>query len=861
MKIRPLTGFIIILLLATAINAANVFSIANIQPISQIVQSLATTAPDFTISVSPSFQTISQGQSTSYQVTVTSINGFTSDVWLSVSGLPSGAIHSWSTNPVSPPSNGQVQSVLFVATSLTASTGTFSLAVFGSSGTLLHTQYISLSINAATTAAPDFTISASPNSLTIRAGNSGTYLITLTSVYGFNSPVLLGVSGLPQGVSYDLNPSSVIPTGSSVLTVAVPQTTSTTTMSYTLTITGTGGGRTHSGTVTLYVIPTFTPDFTISAYPSSQMITPGQTVTYTVSLTSIYGFSSSVSLSATGLPATATSYFDPQSLVPPGTSKLTVTLPTSTATTSATITYTIEVTGTGGGLSHSTTTILIVSIGGMQDFGMTASPSSLVVAAGGSGACTITVTSLYGFNSPVSFIISGLPNGAGYAFSPATIIPTASSTLVVAIPITTATTSATVSYTLIVTGFGGGKTHSTSITLYVVPQVAPIASWTFMVYMGGDNNLENFLQGDLNQMKAVGSTSKVNMIVLFDRYSTNDAVIYYVEKGSLTTKVNWGPTNMGDPETLKSFIVYSASNYPAYHYILILSNHGGGFRGVIQDDHSARDLLTMPELRVALSSSGIHFDVVGFDACLMAMVEVAYQIKGFSDYMVGSEEVSYGFAGASIWHYDLILTDLVNAPQMSGRELASTIVKRYGKGYPLFDITFSAIDLARVDDVASSVSNFAQVLKNGLSTYRSQIRTARTNCEHYYYSYYIDLYDFASLIWQDPSIPDTSIKTASIQVINAVGNAVISEWHQTIHSHSHGLSIYFDTSSSSYNTLAESYRSLDFVVQTQWNELLEAYLHSISGSPSISSGAFGLTWIEHRRIHIEITQIVIQSSK
>ena len=352
-----------------------------------------------------------------------------------------------------------------------------------------------------------------------------------------------------------------------------------------------------------------------------------------------------------------------------------------------------------------------------------------------------------------------------------------------------------------------------------VVTLQPTAAWTFMVYVDGDNNLEQAMQTDLEQMEAVGSTTTVNVVVLFDRSSTNDAIVYYVEKGDLSAKVDWGPTDMGDPGTLKKFIAYSASNYPAHHYALILYDHGGGYQGVIWDDHSGNHL-TMSGLKTGLS--GMHFDVIGFHACLMSMVEVAFQIRSYSDYMVGSEEISY----TGIWRYDLVLADLTNDPQMSGRELAIAFVTAYStNGSP--DTTFSAIDLSRVDAVASSVGKFAQALKSGLSLYGGQIRNARTSSDHYWdgYSYYIDLRDFANRISQDQTI-SANIRDASVQLIYAINNAVISNWHQVNHTGSYGLSIYFDTSASSYSYHSQDYRGLDFVTQTGWNGFLEAYVGS-----------------------------------
>jgi len=353
----------------------------------------------------------------------------------------------------------------------------------------------------------------------------------------------------------------------------------------------------------------------------------------------------------------------------------------------------------------------------------------------------------------------------------------------------------------------------------------PVATWTFMVYIDGDNNLEAGKEMDLSQMESVGSTTQVNIVALFGRKSTNDAIVYYVENGA-ATQVDWGSTDMGTPATLTKFIVYAGSHYPAQHYALILSNHGGGIEGAMWDDTSSHHL-TVAGLTSALAGGAVHFDVVGFDACLMSMVEVAYQLRSYSDYLVSSEEVTY----LHEFHYDLILSNLANNPRMSGRDLASVLVT-YCHGDNA-DGTFSAIDLSRIDNVASSVNGLAGALKSGLSLYGNQITNARTNSEHYVFSYYVDLYDFAYLLSQDQSI-GADIKNSAVTVMHAIDNAVISSWHGALHTRSHGLSIYFDTSRSSYQNMLQSiapdYGSLDFCVSTGWKGFMEAYLQ-VDGTP------------------------------
>lgn len=199
-------------------------------------------------------------------------------------------------------------------------------------------------------ATPDFSLSATPGSQTVTAGNGTSYTVTVSAINGFGGTVGLSVSGLPTGATGNFNPTSVTGSGSSTLSISTSG--NTPGGSYTLTITGTSGSLQHSTTVTLII-----SDFSVSVTPSSQTVTAGNGTTYTVTVGSINGFSGSVSLSASGLPAGATAAFNPTSVNAPGSSTLTVT--TSGSTPAGTSTLTI--TGTSGSLVHSTTATLIVN--------------------------------------------------------------------------------------------------------------------------------------------------------------------------------------------------------------------------------------------------------------------------------------------------------------------------------------------------------------------------------------------------------------------------------------------------------------------------------------------------------------------
>jgi hypothetical protein len=207
--------------------------------------------------------------------------------------------------------------------------------------------------------------------------------------------------------------------------------------------------------------PTNTPDFSISASPSSVSAVTGGSVNTTVSTTVSGGFNSAVSLSASGLPAGATATFTPTSIAAPGSGSSTLKLSAGTA---AAGTYTVTVTGSGGGKTHTTTVSFTVTTTATPDFSLAVSPSSVSVATGGSATATASTTVTGGFNSAVALSVSGLPAGASGSFSPASIAApgSGSSTLTISTG-----TAAAGTYSLTITGTGGGKTHTAPLTLTI----------------------------------------------------------------------------------------------------------------------------------------------------------------------------------------------------------------------------------------------------------------------------------------------------------------------------------------------------------------------------------------------------------
>ncbi len=214
---------------------------------------VAVTSPDFSVSANPASLSIDQGATGTSTINATSVNAFSAAVALSHSWV--GTIPTEVTvdllGPVTPPAGGWATSPLNITASPSASTGTFTLRVTGTSGALTHDIDVSVEI---TEAAADFTVTAAPDSLSLGPSTSGTSTIKVQSVGIFSAPVTLAHSGAPSGLTLAFSANPVIPPAGglaeSVLTVAVAGAAAGT---YSITITGTSGALTHSTALSVQV--------------------------------------------------------------------------------------------------------------------------------------------------------------------------------------------------------------------------------------------------------------------------------------------------------------------------------------------------------------------------------------------------------------------------------------------------------------------------------------------------------------------------------------------------------------------------------------------------------------------------------
>ena len=397
--------------------------------------------------------------------------------------------------------------------------------------------------------------------------------------------------------------------------------------------------------------------------------------------------------------------------------------------------------------------------------------------------------------------------------------------------------------------------------------------WTFMIYMAGDNSLDPFGRPDLLEMKQVGSTPRVAVVAQFDDLQERSARRYYLRRGTSLEEdrvpSELDEINTGDPRELVYFMAWAMNAYPAERYALVLWNHGSGWkeddiyrvmgasavrgvpptgatpslvaqmagaqgrstlfartlqsivaRGIAYDDTS-RDFLDNAELKRALDCAllvgGVEkLDLVGFDACLMSMLEVAYQLKDETSYLVGSQETEPGEG----WPYQQVLRRLIDHPEMGGGELAGAIVAEYVAAYdPAANITQSALDLGQMGDLIRALNDLCTYVMDHQATCELALGWASRRAQQYADPDYKDLHDLCRLIRERSDSPQLDLLAQTVMNLIAPsgpGRFVRAQAHcGTKLGHSHGVSIYFPA-----HAVSPFYRRLDFASETLWDDLL-----------------------------------------
>jgi hypothetical protein len=193
--------------------------------------------------------------------------------------------------------------------------------------------------------------------------------------------------------------------------------------------------------------------------------------------------------------------------------------------------------------------------------------------------------------------------------------------------------------------------------------------WAILGYFDGNNSEDqtpgghSYVIQDLQELEQIGSTDEVQVVVMLGSFKTDGNCRYYhvdyhpnepPDVINSEVLLDMGKKDMSDPTTLRDFVSYGAENYRAERYMLIVNDHGGGWKGLCSDAiNGDGSQMSLPEFSTALS--GFEFDIIWLYAPSMATAEVAYQIRDRATYMIASQFDSYptSIMGSTVWLADL----------------------------------------------------------------------------------------------------------------------------------------------------------------------------------------------------------------
>jgi Clostripain family len=374
-------------------------------------------------------------------------------------------------------------------------------------------------------------------------------------------------------------------------------------------------------------------------------------------------------------------------------------------------------------------------------------------------------------------------------------------------------------------------------------------NWTFLIYLNGNNSLDDFGTTNLNQMEKVGSTDQVNVVVQWASMAAGKTQRLLVKKIDESGKVSspviqdMGQVDMGDYNTLVDFVKWGVANYPAQHYFIDVWDHGSGWhqlqsmnhvtQGITKGPIHAQDIsldentghwITTEQLGLAMGEAakiiGHKVDLYGSDACLMAMAEVAGEMTDSVQYFVGSQQTEPG-AG---WPYTELLTRWNAQANATAADVSKILTEEYVKSYQSGgsnspdEVTFSGFDLSKMADLDATLSALGAKLRAVDSTERAKLVSAIGSAQSFTNQDYDDLLDYLNLIKQ--ANVRNLVPADFADVETAAKAFIIANADTDTFSRATGLSIWLPADKSTYSTYSDRYNGLKFSAASSWGATL-----------------------------------------
>ncbi len=372
------------------------------------------------------------------------------------------------------------------------------------------------------------------------------------------------------------------------------------------------------------------------------------------------------------------------------------------------------------------------------------------------------------------------------------------------------------------------------------------SSWTVLVYMVADNDLEPFAIADLQEMMRAGSASGFNLIVQADRADgySSDGVgglpdftgvkRLKVNAGSLEELADLGELDSADPATLASFVTWGLSKYPADRTALVFWDHGGGWHGFGLDEASGNRLMHLPEIeqgvRQGLAGANAKpFALIGFDACLMATWEVALTLAPHAEYLLASEETEPGHG----WDWEVFSIAAGNPstePVALARRVIDGFLAQAQAQGTADNVTLSLVDLYRLGSVSTAIGEMTKTFDGtpALVTAfgRGQERALKFG-DAPDPSRATNLVDLATLA-EETSKEASQVSATRGAVLTAISGAVVAHVEGAAKATAKGLAVYFPPSAAVYDS---GYDALP--AAASWRSFLHAYFGGANAETAV----------------------------
>lgn len=369
-------------------------------------------------------------------------------------------------------------------------------------------------------------------------------------------------------------------------------------------------------------------------------------------------------------------------------------------------------------------------------------------------------------------------------------------------------------------------------------------SWTVLVYMNGDNDLEYFALQDFIEMVNVPTNAKLNVLVQLDRAEDGAAPGYtdsplgplddftttkrFRISGEDTTAIDdLGEVNMGDADTLADFVEWGIKEGNSGHFGLVFWDHGGGWDLFGPDDSDNHDGLDLPEISSGIAAGleaaerEVKFDFVGFDACLMATLETAQAVRPYASMLLASQELEPG----SGWDWSALGT-LSADPSASAADVGEEIVRLYGPHVgETRNATLSLVNLDKLGQVTEALSALATDMAAVNPQVVGQVRAQSPEFAGQHSKGLIDLGQFA----RDLGDANADLSESSQAVVDALSDVVVYAYQGPDAGYAHGLSLYFPSNPATYDA---SYAKLTGI--GEWQKYLNSYLDAGEELPALA---------------------------